>query len=282
MSCIQSVERGARNLRLEIWVVDNASTDGSADAVTTAFPNVKVVANQDNLGFARAVNQVLPSASGRMLLLLNPDAVVEGSAIQKLLEVLDSSPEVGAVGPLVLSPDGIAQYHCASREITLLGQLFWHFRIARGRLHLGVPCGPHGARETERLSGAALGVRREVLERVGLLDERFFMYFEDADWALRIRREGYKIACVMAAHVTHAEGSSARSDPMARSVRALDSELAYFAKNKGTLANIVLRLGIAASTALRAITFDALRALRSGERYRLFADLRAFVRCLSP
>ncbi len=217
-----------------------------------------------------------------MLLLLNPDAVVEDSTINKLLEVLDSSPEVGAVGPLVLSPDGTAQIHCAGREVTLLGQLFWHFRVARGRLHLGDPCGPHGARETQRLSGAALGVRREVLERVGLLDERFFMYFEDADWVLRIRRGGYRIACVTAAHVNHWEGSSAKSDPMARSVRALDSELAYFAKYKGPLANIVLRLGIAASAALRAITLDALRCLRASERHRLFADLRAFMRCFSP
>src|SRR5207248_687052 len=156
---------------------------------------VQLVRNQNNVGFARAVNEGLARAGGRNVFLLNPDAVVEPGTVARLVDVLDSSPRIGAVGGFVVSRDGVPEPHCASREISLPRQIAWRLGVPTKSLFLGAPCGPHGARETERLSGAALAVSRKVLDQIGPLDERYFLYYEDADWVLRIRQAGYLVAC---------------------------------------------------------------------------------------
>jgi GT2 family glycosyltransferase len=283
LDCIRSVRESSRQLATEIIVVDNDSGDGSADAIAAAHPDVVLVRNRENIGFARAVNDGLGRARGRIVLLLNPDTLVAPDAIAKLVDVLDASPQLGAVGPLVVSPDGTPDPHCAARRLTVARRLAWHFRLPTHgpSLHLGSACGPHGARKTERLSGAALAVRRELVDRIGPLDERFFLYFEDADWIVRIQQDGYNVACVTEASVVHAQGSSSRADPVARSKHALSSELAYFAKHEGASAALVLRAGIAVNSLLRALTVDAVRALRRQERYRLVADLQTLRTCVT-
>jgi hypothetical protein len=282
LQCLDGLMARSKGVALQAIIVDNASEDGSADAIAAAFPGVDVLRNRQNCGFARAVNQACERATGRVLFLLNPDATVEEGTVEKLLEVLSVDPRLGAVGPMVLSPDGVPQHHCASRQISLARQLAWHFRFPTSRLFLGEVVGPHGARRTERLSGAAIAVRREVVREVGLLDERFFMYYEDADWVLRIRRAGYIVACVTDARVIHESGASARQDPLARSDRAIESELAYFAKHEGPVKTLLLRAGILVTSALRAVSLDAVLALRRDRRHRLLADLRAMRSCLLP
>jgi GT2 family glycosyltransferase len=202
--------------------------------------------------------------------------------LEKLLEVLALDPRLGAVGPMILSPDGAPQHHCASRQLSLARQLAWHFRFPTGQLFLSEVVGPHGARRTERLSGAAIAVRCEVVREVGLLDERFFMYYEDADWVLRIRRAGYIVACVTDARVIHQSGASAEQDPLARSDHAIESELAYFAKHEGSVSTLLLRAGILVTSALRAVSLDAVLALSRDQRHRLLADFRAIRSCLRP
>jgi GT2 family glycosyltransferase len=282
LKCIDSVLTGAAGLDVEVIVVDNASTDGSPDKITMIHPEIQLIRNGENLGFARAVNQALRRATAPIVMLLNPDAIVEPGAVRRLVEVFDASPRLGAVGPLVLSEKGDPDPHCASRELTLARRLAWHFRIPSlgSRLHLGRPCGPHGTRETEGLSGAALALRRSVIEEIGPMDERFFLYFEDADWVLRVRRAGYQVACVTEARVIHEQGSSTRSDPVARARFALASEFAFFTKHKGRFVALMLRLGIAINAGLRALTLDAVRALDPRERYRLRADIQTLKMCM--
>jgi GT2 family glycosyltransferase len=283
LACLDSVHRSA-GVSIQTIVVDNASGDGSADAIAFSYPGVCLLRNRENVGFARAVNQGLDRATSPVVLLLNSDAILEERTVAKLVEVLEARPEIGAVGPWVVSPDGAPQHHCASREHSLPRQLLWHFRLTPGRPYLAEEIGPHGTRRTERLSGAALAVRRDVIDRVGVLDERFFLYFEDADWVLRIRRAGFLAGCVTEARVTHAMGASARANPlmrMMRSVHSVRSELAYFAKHHGPARTLLLRAGILVSSGLRAVSLDAFRALL-GERYRLLADLRAIGTCLHP
>jgi GT2 family glycosyltransferase len=284
LKCLGSLHHESFDLDLEVIVVDNASADGSADAIARLHPEAVLIRNRENLGFARAVNLGLARTRGRTLMLLNPDAVVEPGTLRKLIDVLDSSPQLGAVGPLIVSEGGAPDPHCASRQITLGWSLAWHFRLPapRERLYLGATCGPHGARATERLSGAALAVRRDVVERVGKMDEQFFLYYEDADWIERMLQAGYRVACVTEARVVHAQGSSSKADPVARSHHALASELAFFAKHRGRAATLVLRIGIAANAALRALTLDAVRARRPEERYRLVADIQTLLRCVTP
>ncbi len=186
------------------------------------------------------------------------------------------------MGPWIVSPDGTPQHHCAGSELSLLGQLLWHFRLAADKPRLAEEIGPHGTRRTARLSGAALAVRREVIDRVGPLDERFFLFFEDADWVLRIRRSGFLVGCVTGARVTHVMGASSGASPLMRSVHGIESELAYFRKHQGAFRTLLLRAGILFSSGLRAVSLDAMRALRPSERYRLRADLRAMRACLHP
>jgi N-acetylglucosaminyl-diphospho-decaprenol L-rhamnosyltransferase len=279
LACLDSVMNRSAGVSIQAIVVDNASEDGSADAVEGVYPGVLVLRNRENLGFARAVNQALERATSPIVLLLNSDAVVEEGTVSKLAEVLQTRPEIGAVGPWIVSPDGTPQHHCAAKELSLPGQLLWHFRLLPARPHLAERIGPHGTMRTERLSGAALAVRRDVIDRVGLLDERFFLFFEDADWVLRIRRSGFLAGCVTEARVTHAMGASARANPLMRSVHGIKSELAYFRKHQGRLRTLLLRAGIFLSSGLRAVSLDAMRALRPSERYRLLSDLEAMRSC---
>jgi GT2 family glycosyltransferase len=199
------------------------------------------------------VNQALERATSKVVLLLNSDATVEEGTIPKLVEVLETRPEIGAVGPWIVSVDGTPQHHCAARELSLSERLLWHFRLVSGRTHLAEDIGPHGTRRTERLSGAALAVRRNVIDRIGPLDERFFLFFEDADWVLRIRRAGFLAGCVTAARVTHALGASGLSGPNTRSAHSVRSELAYFRKHHGRWRTLLLRAGILLSSRLRAM-----------------------------
>lgn len=282
LACLDALMKRSSGVSIQAVVVDNASEDGSAGAIAAAFPDVRVLRNLRNVGFARAVNQAFEYATSSIILLLNPDAIVEEGAVSKLLDVLRARAEIGAVGPWILSPDGTLQHHCAAKELSVRGQLLWHFRMSAVKPHLEEVIGPHGTQRTERLSGAALAVRRDVIERVGPLDERFFLFFEDADWVLRIRRAGFLAGCVTEARVTHAMGASGRANPLMRSVHGVESELAYFRKHRGALQTFVLRAGIFLSSGLRAVSLDALRALRPGERYRLLADLRVMRACLTP
>jgi GT2 family glycosyltransferase len=284
LACLDAVHRSA-GVSIQAIVVDNASEDGSADAIARSHPGVRLLRNVENLGFARAANQGLGCVTSPVILLLNSDAIVEEDAVAKLVEVLETRSEIGAVGPWVVSGDGTPQHHCASKEHSLQERLLWHFRLESPKPHLAEAIGPHGTRRTERLSGAALAVRRDVIDRVGLLDERFFLYFEDADWVLRIRRAGFLAGCVTESRVTHAMGASARATPLTqsmRSVHSVRSELAYFEKHYGRGRTLLLRAGILVSSGLRAVSLDAIRAFLPNERYRLLADLRAMGICLHP
>lgn len=265
-----------------IIVVDNASSDGSAAAIAAAFPAVTLVANAANVGFARAVNQAFARCSSDVVLLLNPDAIVAPDALAKLCDALSENPKLGAVGPLVLAADGEPESHCAARELSVGGQLLWRLRIPTfgPRLALAAPCGPHGARLTERLSGAAMAVRREALRQMAGLDERFFMYFEDADLCRRLRQAGWQVACVVNARVTHVGGASSGRQPWIRDERALTSELSYFHKHASAAAALALRTGIAAASGVRALAFTLWWAQGRSSPERVRSELRTLARCL--
>ena len=162
-------------------MVDNASTDATAELVRTHFPLVTLLQNATNVGFARANNRALAQASGEYLLLLNPDTVVEPNALSILCAYLAEHPRVGAVGPRLVRPDGSVQRSCL-RYVTLRALLSG---FVQGGDYL--PADPRAPATVEALSGAALMVRRAVMDEVGLLDEAFFMYAEDTDWCYRIR-----------------------------------------------------------------------------------------------
>lgn len=197
-ACLASLREAPFEPRPEVFVVDNASADGSADLVAARFPEVRLLRNGGNVGYSRAVNQAWREASGDFLLVLNPDIVVRDRALQVLHRHLVDHPEVGLVAPRLLNPDGTLQYSCR-RHYTLatyalrrtpLRRLFPDHPIVRR--HLMADWDHAEARDVDWVLGAAMMLRREALGAT-VMDERYFIYFEDVDLCVRLRREGWRV-----------------------------------------------------------------------------------------
>lgn len=205
-NCLSSLDGEERSLQLEILVVDNNSSDGSADMVASKFPDVKLIRNQQNRGFAKANNQALSISSGRYILLLNSDACLVNNSISLMLEFMDSRPEAGIIGPRLLNADGSLQFSCYNvpsvfrtfLEMTFISRLFpWD--TGNMLYHFGYD----KIKEVGYVSGACMMIRREVLDDIGLLDERFFIYAEEADFCMRAKESGWKIFFIPGAKVKH-------------------------------------------------------------------------------
>lgn len=214
-ACLSSLLADAAGRNVEIHVVDNVSTDGSPKMVRAEFPCVRLIENKENVGFARANNQSWSESSGRYWMLLNPDTIVRPGALSALVRFIDARPRAGLATARVVNPDGTPQF-CAQPEpgvgLTLLEAARLHKllpRGARGRLLLSSYL---DYKEPVRLGwawGTALIARREAVEDVGALAEGFFMYGEDVEWGLRMRRKGWEVWLCPEAEVVHYGGRSA-------------------------------------------------------------------------
>jgi N-acetylglucosaminyl-diphospho-decaprenol L-rhamnosyltransferase len=204
-------------LQAEVLVVDNASSDGSAEMVVSTFPWAALIRSPRNGGFAFGNNQALRRAQGHAILLLNPDTSVAPGAIGALVQRLEEHPEAAVVGPKLLRPDGTMHLACrrsfptpsiAFYRLSGLSRLFPRSRRF-GRYNLTF-ADPNQAMEVDSVCGACLLIRREAVERVGLLDERFFMYGEDLDWCLRARQAGWTVRYEPSVTVQHQHGAASR------------------------------------------------------------------------
>jgi len=235
---------------LELVVVDNASSDGSAAAVRAAHPGALVIGNPDNVGFARAANQGWRASGAPHVLFLNPDAEVTPGAIETLAGLLEARPEVGAAGPRTRSGDGTIQVSTGP-DLTLLAERRQR-RLVRGVARRDpaalAEAEARHAREHEPawVSGSCLIARRAALERVGGFDERFFLYEEDADLCRRIRAAGWRVVFTPAAEVRHALGRSMARAPRRARLEYHRSHLLYYRTHNGPLAQAALRLLLAA------------------------------------
>jgi GT2 family glycosyltransferase len=213
--CLQSLlPEPSGQLRYEVWVVDNASVDGSPDMVVRSFPWAKLIRNTENAGFSKANNQVIDAAKSRYVFLLNSDAAIHAGAIETLTRYADSHPEAGIIGPKVLNPDGTLQLSCRRWPSlkagffrnTLLGRLFPKNKYARE--YLMADLDHSSVTPVDWVSGCAMFIRRELIDRIGALDERFYMYCEDVDICFRAWMNGSQVVYVPTAVVTHAIGRS--------------------------------------------------------------------------
>ena len=238
-NCLHSLLEAGSGLALEIIVVDSASTDGSVQMVRQEFPQVKLSASSDNLGYSRGNNTGCRIAQGRYFLLLNPDTVVQPDALQRLVGYMESHPAVGALGPQLLWPDGSVQ--SSRRRLPTLGTLFWESTLLgqwfpHNRHIQYYHILDHSDQETQTVEwvvGAALFIRRETWEQVGPLDEAFFMYFEETDWLRRCAEAGWQIVYLPEARIIHYEGKSSEQGLGARAVRFQRSKLYYTRKYFG-------------------------------------------------
>jgi len=228
-----------RPLTIEVIVVDNASTDGSAQLVRESHPQVQLIANPTNAGFARANNQAIAKSQGRFILLLNSDTEVLGDALARMVGYMEAHPEVGVLGPQLLNADGSVQP--SRRRFPTLATAFVESTIVQPWCSQGRLLSRYYVRdvpedlpqEVDWLVGACLMVKRQVVEEVGSLDEHFFMYSEEMDWCYRIKRKGWKVAYLPTAQVIHHEGKSSEQAVASRHIYFNSSKVYYFHKHFG-------------------------------------------------
>ncbi|PWH20977.1 MAG: glycosyltransferase family 2 protein [Ardenticatenia bacterium] len=247
-NCLRALESSSPH-RPAIWVVDNASQDGSAEMVRAEFPDVHLVEPGHNLGFAAANNRALrqmgfggetPGAHlPEYVLFLNPDTEVQADAVARMRAFLRDTPRAGVVGPALIYPDGSFQ-HSAFRFPTLWQVWFdlvqWPGRFVESSLNGRYPRALYAAGQPFRIDhplGAAFMTRAQVIQQVGLMDEGFFMYAEEVDWCMRVKRAGWEIYCLPTAVVVHHGGGSTRQQPAHMNQVLWRSRFRLFEKHYG-------------------------------------------------
>jgi GT2 family glycosyltransferase len=218
---LSSVLAAAEGLAVEIFVVDNASVDGSADMVAEEFPQVKLICNEANVGFAAGNNVALRQVTGEYVLLINTDTIVRRDALRTMVEFLDAHPEAGACGCKILDPDGTLQLDSRRGFPTPLAAFCKMSGLSRffpkhpliAHYHMTY-LDPEQTTEIEVLSGSCMMVRKAAMDQVGLLDEDYFMYGEDIDWCYRFHQAGWKIYYVPTTSIIHFRGESGRGVPL--------------------------------------------------------------------
>lgn len=215
--CLKSVYQAIQNIEAEVFVVDNNSIDGSQDMVRSSFTDVKLIANSKNTGFSTANNQAIKESKGEYVLLLNPDTVVPENCFQALLEFADKTPDLGGCGIpmydgqgnyLPESKRGLPTPEVAFYKMIGLNKLFPKSKKF-GKYHLGY-LAPDQNHEVEILAGAFMLIRKKVLNKIGLLDETFFMYGEDIDLSYRITKAGWKNYYFAGSRIIHYKGESTK------------------------------------------------------------------------
>lgn len=217
LKCLTSIYETIHDLYFEVWLVDNASTDGSVAAAEEKFPKIKVIQNSHNLGFAAANNRAFERMEGRYALLVNTDVIVTEGAVQELFHFMENNAEAGMVCGQLLNLDGTKQNSIANlpspwlllTNETLLRILFPKAYPSKLRQY-------ESPIEVESCIGACLMVRKKAMDAVGLLDERFFFFFEETDWAFRMRRAGWKVFFIPGARIFHAQGQSVGQEAKGR------------------------------------------------------------------
>jgi GT2 family glycosyltransferase len=244
LECLASLHEVAGELPLEIIVVDNASTDGTPEAIRELYPNILLIRNDANLGFAKANNIGLSKSHGKYVALINSDVVVPAGCLLKMVRYLEQNPSIGVLGPKMLSPDGsVGQSVLRLPTVwnTLCSALGLHAVLPRsktfgGFLMEGYPYDQID--DVEMLTGWFWLVPRVALQQVGGLDEQFFMYGEDIDWCLRFLQAGWRVVFYPGAAALHYGGGSSNEAPTRFYIELRRANLQYFRKHHGWLGGL--------------------------------------------
>lgn len=254
--CLKSIHESTEGIDFEVIVVDNCSSDGSAEMVRAKHPGVKLIQNVENAGFSKANNQAFAACDGRYFLLLNPDTVTLCGALPRLVEFLEGDREAGAVGPLVLNDDRSLQYSWAKFPT------FWSEAVGKlDRRIDGLAITPATADDvrtlepfrTDWVGGCCLMIRREAVQQIGLMDESLFMYSEETDWCLRLKKAGWTVWVEPKAEILHYGGRSSDQDPVKTRRLLAASKIGYFRKHSGPAGGAAVYAALMLRSCLRAI-----------------------------
>jgi GT2 family glycosyltransferase len=230
LDCLASVYETVKRISMEVWLVDNASTDGSVEAVKAFYPDVKIIQNTHNLGFASANNRAFERMCGRYAVLLNTDAVLKKGAVEAIYDFMESNPDAGMACGQLLNPDGSKQNSIAN--FPGLPSLLLNETLLRILLPKRYPSKRKEYKdpiEVDSCIGACLMVRKKTMDYVGFLDEDYFFFFEETDWARRIKQSGWKIYFVPSARIVHYQGGSVGHNVRSR-ILFYRSRYIYFKK----------------------------------------------------
>lgn len=248
-TCLTSIYAGLGDLRAEVIVVDSGSTDATLALLHERFPQVTLLPQAENIGYTRGNNLGLAQATGKQLLLLNPDTEIRGDALMQMVAYLDANPDVGIVGPYTHNSDNT--YQSTRRRFPTLATAFfestWLQPLAPKHLldRYYVNDAPTDQTlDVDWVQGSALMARREVYAQIGGLDEGYVMYSEELDWCRRAKDAGWRVVFLAEAHITHHGGKSSDQVVARRHVLFQQSKLRYFRKYHGSAAAQFLRIAL--------------------------------------
>jgi len=277
LNLLHSVEKASSYISKEIIVIDNASDDGSVEAIKQKFPSVRLIENKSNVGFGKANNQGLKIAQGKYLLFINPDCIVSEDTFTKMISFFDSHPDCGLAGCKILNSDGTLQLACrrsfpgpwtSFTKVTGLSNLFPKSKIfARYNLTY---LDENKTYEVDAVSGSFMMMRKDVYEKTGGFDEKFFMYGEDLDLCYRVQKSGFKVYYVHDTQVIHYKGESTKRSNLDDTKLFYDAMHLFVKKHLSSfpLVEIILR---------SAIGFRKLFAFLGKRRLALFTAFADFV-----
>ena len=243
MDCLDSIYKTVTDIDWEIYVVDNNSTDGSQAEVKKRFPEVKLIENETNTGFAHANNQALSIMHGRFAVLLNSDAVLKENSVKRLLAFMTTTPRAGIAGVQLLNDDGSRQNsidNFPSSETEIFNKsilrLFFPGKYPSKNMSYKDPI------EVDSVIGACMMVRKEAIGDVGVFDEDYFIFLEETDWCFRMNKKGWKVYHVPDAEVFHLSGHSKKRTPWRSQIEYYISLYKFFKKNRTQASYLTLRV----------------------------------------
>jgi len=280
--CLSSVYEHAGDIDYEIIVIDNASTDESASMVKNDFPHVILIENSQNRGFAAANNQGMAVAKGRYVLLLNSDTVVLDNAVANTVRFADKNPQTAVTGCRVLNPDRTLQRTCfmfPSVLNMLLSSTYLYKLFPKNRFFGREQMtwwDRNDVRPVDVVTGCFMLVRREAIEQVGMMDERFFMYCEETDWCYRFRMKGWKVMFAPVGRIIHFGGQSTAQKPVAMIVQLRLSILRFMKKHYSRPAYLIARFLVALFFAIRLPAWLAKALIRPAARNEAAIKMKAY------
>jgi hypothetical protein len=259
--CLYSLYAETNRIPFDVWVVDNNSADASVSMVRQNFPQVNLIENKINVGFARANNQAITKCTGEYILLLNPDTLILQNAVEKTVDFMDGNSTVGICGCKVLNENRTLQLACR-RSIPTPGVAFfrltglsWLFPRSKTMAKYNLTyLDPDESYEVDAVSGAFLMIRKAAVNGIGLLDERFFMYGEELDWCVRTKKIGWKVMYYPRAEIIHYKGECSRFNSRKSAFEFYRSMCLFHKKHFSEYYNPVTNIVIYAGIALKAVT----------------------------
>jgi GT2 family glycosyltransferase len=272
LNCIESLYDETHDAAMEIIVVDNGSSDGSPEAVKSTYPQVKVICNNENLGFAKANNIGIAESVGRYVCLVNSDIKALDAVVDRLSAYMDQHPEIGAIGPKTVNDDMSIRVNTRRFptlwntfcETFFLADLFPSHSLFRGRTmtwfsHMET-------KNVDVLSGCFLMVRREVVEKVGALDDTFFIYGEDTDWCKRMNQNKWAVVFFADTKAIHYAGASSSAAPIRFLIELTKADLQYWKKHHNIIEYSLYQILMIIHFFIRALAWLMSSVIKSSNR----------------